>query len=188
VTIVTMELKWTDSTVRTGGIASGPIFERSCRVDFQYWSSLESRQRFWVVEWGEMIWRLAALLQSVCVVVQLSVVNNCRAQSALSTGQLQPKALLLSARPWTCLSSEAIAYSSTQRTVLSPREILIGSKATVLLVNVTAAVDMKAAAINYSMRCKRHGMRQPDTETPAPQKEILLHEHQWTISRVLSAW
>jgi hypothetical protein len=56
-----MELKWTDSTVRTGGIASGPIFERSCRVDFQYWSSLESRQRFWVVEWGEMIWRLAAI-------------------------------------------------------------------------------------------------------------------------------
>jgi hypothetical protein len=41
-----------DSTVRTGGIASEPIFERSCWVDFQYWSSLESRQRFWV-EWGE---------------------------------------------------------------------------------------------------------------------------------------
>jgi hypothetical protein len=31
-------------------------------------------------------------------------------------------------------------------------------------------VDMKATASDCTLGCKRHGMRQPDTETPAPPK------------------
>jgi hypothetical protein len=62
-----MELKWTDSTVRTGGIASGPIFERSCWVDFEYSTGRVSTAFLGgvgeggCVGRGEMIWRLAAI-------------------------------------------------------------------------------------------------------------------------------
>jgi hypothetical protein len=42
---------------------------------------------------------------------------------------------------------------------------------------------MKATAIDHSMGCDNL-----IPKLPRLQKEAPLHQHQWTISRVLSAW